>query len=90
MMLAATANYTIVAVHQIPGTNTEVTITRRKDNATDLRTDGVERGMFYVTRPGDPKGRFNRLECGRKTEAEAREAANFLWADARDRVRATN
>lgn len=46
--------------------------------------------IYMVTRQGggiDGKYLFNYLSCGRLTEAEARKEANFLWADAVQRVR---
>jgi len=45
-------------------------------------------GSFVVTRQAGV--RFNYLSCGRKTEAEARTAANDLWTDARDRTLAAS
>lgn len=71
----------IVAQHTIPGTSRTVTIERRP--GLKPKTE-----VFIVTREGDLGNGFNYLSCGRPTEAEAREAANFLWTDARDRAHA--
>jgi len=44
--------------------------------------------LYMTTREGSMADGFNYLSCGRDTEAEAREAANFLWTDAATRANA--
>lgn len=44
--------------------------------------------LYMTTREGSGADGFNYLSCGRATEAEAREAANFLWQDAVNRATA--
>jgi hypothetical protein len=74
---------TRIAEHPIPGTTRTVRI-----DLKETYRNGKPGEVYIITREGDLGNGFNYLSAGRPTEPEAREVANFLWTDARDRARA--
>lgn len=65
-----------IASHVIPGTTKTITIVLRP---AEPRW-GQPNDLYLITRQGGKN--FNYLQCGRRTEAEARAEANSLWTDA--------